>query len=84
MEILVVEDDEAIAEMLACMLSNQNYVVEVANDGEVAWELIVVYEYDLLLIDITLPHLDGISLCRRVREHGYQMQIMLVTGRGSS
>jgi diguanylate cyclase (GGDEF)-like protein len=84
MKILVVEDDEAIAEVLACMLSNQNYVVEVANDGEVAWELIVVYEYDLLLIDITLPHLDGISLCRRVREHGYQMQIMLVTGRGSS
>lgn len=84
MKILVVEDDEAIAEMLACMLSNQNYVVEVANDGEAAWELIVVYEYDLLLIDITLPHLDGISLCRKVREHGYQMQIMLVTGRGSS
>jgi diguanylate cyclase (GGDEF)-like protein len=84
MKILVVEDDEAIAEVLACMLSNQNYVVEVANDGEAAWELIVVYEYDLLLIDFTLPHLDGISLCRRVREHGYQMQIMLVTGRGSS
>jgi diguanylate cyclase (GGDEF)-like protein len=84
MKILVVEDDEAIAEMLAIMLSNQNYVVEVANDGEAAWELIVVYEYDLLPIDITLPHLDGISLCRRVRENGYQMQIMLVTGRGSS
>ena len=84
MKILVVEDDEAIAEMLACMLSNQNYVVEVANDGEAAWELIVVYEYDLLLIDITLPHLDGISLCQRIRAHGYQMQIMLVTGRGSS
>lgn len=80
MKILVV----AIAEMLACMLSSKNYVVEVANDGEAAWELIVVYEYDLLLIDITPPHLDGISLCRRVREHGYQMQIMLVAGRGSS
>ncbi|AFY96923.1 response regulator [Chamaesiphon minutus] len=84
MKILVVEDDEAIAEMLVCMLTTKNYTVEVANDGEAAWELIVVYEYDLLLIDITLPRLDGISLCRRVREHGYQMQIMLLTGRGSS
>jgi diguanylate cyclase (GGDEF)-like protein len=84
MKILVVEDDEAIAEMLVCMLTTENYTVEVANDGEAAWELIVVYEYDLLLIDITLPRLDGISLCRRVREHGYQMQIMLLTGRGSS
>jgi diguanylate cyclase (GGDEF)-like protein len=84
MKILVVEDDEAIADVLTCMLSNQNYVVEVANDGELAWELIVVYNYDLLLIDITLPLLDGISLCRRVRAHDYKMPIMLVTGRGSS
>ena len=67
MKILVVEDDEAIADMLTCMLVTENYIVEVANDGEAAWELIVVYEYDLLLIDITLPHLDGISLCQRIR-----------------
>ena len=83
MKILVVEDDEAIADVLTCMLSNQNYVVEVANDGEAAWELIVVYDYDLLLIDITLPRLDGISLCRRVRAHDYKMPILVVTGRGS-
>ena len=84
MKILVVEDDEAIADTLTCTLVTENYTVEVANDGEAAWELIVVYEYDLLLIDITLPHLDGISLCQRIRAHGYQVQIMLVTGRGSS
>jgi len=83
MKILVVEDDEAIADLLTYMLSNQNYVVEVANDGEAAWELIVVYNYDLLLIDITLPRLDGISLCRRVRAHDYKMPILVVTGRGS-
>ncbi len=83
MKILVVEDDEAIADLLTCILSNQNYVVEVANDGELAWELIVVYDYDLLLIDITLPRLDGISLCRRVRAHDYKMPILVVTGRGS-
>jgi DNA-binding response OmpR family regulator len=83
MKILVVEDDQAIADLLTYILSNQNYVVEVANDGEAAWELIVVYDYDLLLIDITLPHLDGISLCRRVRYHNYQMPILMVTGRGS-
>ncbi len=84
MKILVVEDDEANADMLTYMLSIQNYAVEVTNDGEAAWELIMVYDYDLLLIDITLPHLDGISLCHRVRAHGYQVPIMLVTGRSSS
>jgi diguanylate cyclase (GGDEF)-like protein len=84
MKILVVEDDEANADMLTYMLSIQNYAVEVANDGEAAWELIMVYDYDLLLVDITLPHLDGISLCHRVRAHGYLVPIMLVTGRSSS
>ncbi|MEH1872147.1 response regulator [Nostoc sp.] len=83
MKILVVEDDEANAEILARILCNQNYTVEVAKDGEVAWELIIVYDYDLLLIDITLPHLDGISLCRRIRTQSYKMPILMVTGRGS-
>jgi diguanylate cyclase (GGDEF)-like protein len=83
-KILVVEADQANADLLACMLSIENYTVEVANDGEAAWELIIVYDYDLLLIDSTLPRLDGISLCRRLRAHGYQVPILIVTGRGSS
>jgi diguanylate cyclase (GGDEF)-like protein len=84
MKILVVDDDETVANLIALILSHQNYTVEVANDGETAWELIVAYDHDLLLIDIRLPHLDGISLCRRVRAHGYQMPILLVTGLNSS
>jgi diguanylate cyclase (GGDEF)-like protein len=84
MKILVVEDDIAVAEVLALILSNQNYLVEVANDGVAAWELVATYEYDLLLIDVTLPRLDGISLCRRIRAQGYQMPILIVSGRSSS
>jgi diguanylate cyclase (GGDEF)-like protein len=84
MKILVVDDDETVANLIALILSHQNYIVEVANDGETAWELIVAYDHDLLLIDIRLPHLDGISLCRKVRAHGYQMPILLVTGLNSS
>ena len=84
MKILVVEDDAAITSILALILSDQNYTVEVASDGEAAWELIAVYDYDLLLLDVMLPKLDGISLCRRVREHHYQMSILLITGLGSS
>ena len=84
MKILVVEDNKANADLLTFILSTQSYTVEVTDDGEAAWEMIIVYDYDLLLIDTTLPHLDGISLCRRVRAHGYQTPILLVTGRGSS
>ncbi|MDZ4875022.1 MAG: Regulator of RpoS [Chroococcidiopsis cubana SAG 39.79] len=84
MRILVVEDDEFIANALDLVLSEQNYAVEIAADGESGWELVQAYEYDLILLDVMLPKLDGIELCRRVRSQGYKMPILLLTGRDSS
>jgi len=84
MRILVVEDDEFIANALHLVLSEQNYAVEIAADGEAGWELVQAYEYDLILLDVMLPKLDGIELCRRVRSQGYKMPILLLTGRDSS
>ncbi len=80
MKLLVVEDDTLFGQMLAAILSNLNYAVEVAIDGEEAWNLIECYSYDLILLDVLLPSLDGISLCRRIRSSGKQMPILLVTG----
>ncbi len=65
MKILVVEDDALIACTLSNFLTDQNYAVEVANDGKTAWDLVETYEYDLILLDIVLPKLDGISLCKK-------------------
>jgi PAS domain S-box-containing protein len=84
MKILVVEDDELLAETLTAILTNQNYAVEVATDGDTAWDLIEIYDYDLILLDILLPKLDGISICRRIRSIGLQMPVLLLTGRDSS
>lgn len=84
MRILVVEDDEFIAQALTMVLYEQNYVVEVASDGEAGWELATSFDYDLILLDVMLPKLDGISLCQRLRSHGYTMPILLITGRDSS
>lgn len=84
MKILVVEDDVLVSEALAAILTNQNYAVETAADGETAWDLINTYDYDLLLLDVMLPRLDGISLCRQIRSLGLQMPILLLTGRDSS
>ncbi|MCC5637533.1 response regulator [Nostoc sp. CHAB 5844] len=84
MKILVVEDDELNAYALTAVLTNQNYAVEVASDGETAWDLIQTYNYDLILLDVILPKLDGISLCRQIRSGGWQMPILLLTGRDSS
>ena len=84
MRILIVEDDEFTAKALVTVLSNQHYVVEVATDGQAGWELVEAFSYDLILLDVMLPKLDGISLCRRLRSQGYRMPILLLTGRDSS
>ncbi|MBD0389221.1 MAG: response regulator, partial [Nostoc sp. C3-bin3] len=75
MKFLIVEDDELNAYALTAVLTNQNYAVEVAPDGDAAWDLIQVYDYDLILLDVGLPKLDGISLCRKIRSSGLQMPI---------
>ncbi|MEA5594053.1 response regulator [Rivularia sp. UHCC 0363] len=80
MKILVVEDDEFVAQALSAVLTHRNYAVEVANDGETGWELVQAFDYDLIILDITLPKLDGISLCRKIRSGGLLIPIMLVTG----
>ncbi|MUG97882.1 response regulator [Scytonema sp. UIC 10036] len=84
MKILVVEDDQLVAHALAAVLNNQNYVVEVASDGQAAWDLIESFDYDLIVLDVILPKIDGISLCRQIRSKGLRMPILLLTGCDSS
>jgi DNA-binding response OmpR family regulator len=83
MRILVIEDDEFTAQALAEILAVHNYAVEVATDGQMGLKLIEAFDYDLILLDVILPGLDGISLCRHLRSQGYQMPILLLTGRDS-
>ncbi|WP_315787947.1 response regulator [Fischerella sp. JS2] len=83
MRILLVEDDDSLAQAVAAVLSKQNYVVDIAADGEAGWELVTVCNYDLILLDVILPKLDGISLCRQLRQEGYQMPILLLTAKDS-
>jgi DNA-binding response OmpR family regulator/HPt (histidine-containing phosphotransfer) domain-containing protein len=84
MRILLVEDDECLAKTIEIMLVNQHYVVDVADDGEAGWELAQVSVYDLILLDVMLPKLDGISFCQRLRSHDYQIPVLLITAKNSS
>lgn len=84
MKILIVEDDELVAHVLAAVLTNYNYAVEEAFNGQAAWDLIQTFDYDLILLDVILPEIDGITLCRKIRAHGLQMPILLLTGCDSS
>jgi DNA-binding response OmpR family regulator len=67
MRILVVEDDIQLAEVLTEALSRRQYVVDVAKDGEAAWNSAECIKYDLVVLDVTLPKLDGIRFCQRLR-----------------
>jgi len=84
MRILVVEDDDVTAQTVAYILAQQNYAVEIAADGVLAWEMVNSFPFDLVLLDVVLPKLDGLELCRRLRSQGFQQPILLLTGRDSS
>ncbi len=84
MKILLVEDDAYLAEALSEAITDQLYVVEIASDGEAAWEQIQAIEYDLILLDFMLPKLNGIQLCHRLRSHSYSVPILMITARDTS
>jgi DNA-binding response OmpR family regulator/HPt (histidine-containing phosphotransfer) domain-containing protein len=83
MRILLVEDDENLAQALEAILDKHNYLVDAATDGETAWEMADLVTYDLVLLDVGLPKLDGITLCRRFRDKDPNLPIMLMTVRDS-
>lgn len=84
MKILLVEDDELIAELLISALSSQHYLVDLATDGQTGRELAEAYEYDLILLDLILPQMDGISFCKQRRRVGDRTPILLLTGHDTS
>ncbi|UFP96751.1 response regulator transcription factor [Gloeobacter morelensis] len=77
--ILIAEDDERIAIPLAEDLTHQHYLVDVAADGKAAWHYASTYHYDVLLLDVMLPEIDGFALCRQLREAGYEQPILMLT-----
>jgi DNA-binding response OmpR family regulator/HPt (histidine-containing phosphotransfer) domain-containing protein len=84
MKILVVEDDNYIAQFMAKILGKQqHYLVDVAPDGQNGWELATAFSYDLILLDVMLPEIDGISLCQQLRQEGYHTPILMITAKDS-
>jgi two-component system response regulator MprA len=79
--ILVVEDDHAVRDALERALSFEGYAVDVARDGAVALSMIREGEYDLIVLDVMMPHLDGLETCRRIRAGGDDIPILMLTAR---
>ena len=81
MKLLLVEDDHEISELLSEVLRSEQYIVDIARDGEEGKDFVKFCDYDLLLLDVTLPKLNGIDLCRQLRAEKYQKPVMILSGR---
>jgi DNA-binding response OmpR family regulator len=68
-------------EILAQKLIEQHYAVDIANTGEMGWEFIALFNFDLVVLDWMLPDVDGVQVCKQIRAKGYTMPIMLLTAR---
>jgi DNA-binding response OmpR family regulator len=81
MRILVIEDDADLAQFISKGLTEERYAVALAADGEEGLDLALANPYDLLIVDIMLPKLDGLAVCRRLREAGNKAPVLLMTAR---
>ncbi|MFT3899229.1 MAG: response regulator transcription factor [Gordonia sp. (in: high G+C Gram-positive bacteria)] len=83
MRILVVDDDRAVRESLRRSLTFNGYTVETAGDGLEALEKVVAQRPDLLVLDVMMPRMDGLEVCRRLRSAGDDLPILVLTARDS-
>jgi DNA-binding response OmpR family regulator len=81
MRILVAEDEKKIAEFIRRGLKEEGYAADTAPDGEEALRLAAENPYDLALLDVMLPKLDGVEVCRRLRASGFAAPIMMLTAK---
>ena len=83
MRILLVEDEPRIAADVAAALGAAGYLVDTADDGESAWFLGETEDYDLAVLDLGLPKMDGLAVLKRWRAAGRAMPVLVLTARGS-
>jgi DNA-binding response OmpR family regulator len=84
MKILLVEDDEHTASLISNALTAHHYLVNATKSVHAALALTQTYSYDLILLDVIVPNVDGVNLCRQLRSQGAQMPILMLTGKNSS
>ena len=83
MRILITEDEKDLADALSRGLRQQGYAADIALDGEEALEMVEVNDYDLIILDLNLPKIDGVEVCQRIRAEGSSIGILMLTARSS-
>ncbi|HEX6813025.1 MAG TPA: response regulator transcription factor [Planctomycetota bacterium] len=83
MRILLVEDSEALRLGLTQGLASSGFVIDVAADGQEGWSYASRNDYDVMILDLMLPKLDGLSLLRRLRAAGNTMHVLVLTAKNA-
>lgn len=83
MKVLLIEDDQSTSQLLVATLSAHHYAVDTIADGAAGLEMAVRWDYDLILLDVLLPNLNGVEVCRRLRAQGCQTPVLMLTVKNS-
>jgi DNA-binding response OmpR family regulator len=84
MQIMVVEDENKIANFIRRGLIEEGYAVDIAGDGEEALYKFEINEYDLIILDLMIPEVDGISVCNKIREVNTNIPILILTAKDAT
>jgi two-component system copper resistance phosphate regulon response regulator CusR len=84
MRILYIEDERKVAEMVSRGLRAERHAVDVAENGATGWAMAHTYDYDLIILDLGLPGMDGTELLRRVRGRDARIPILVLTARDAT
>ena len=82
-KILIADDERHVAEGLQMLLTDEGYQVEVAGDGQAAWEMVRQGGFGVVLADLRMPEIDGLELFARMREAGIPSEVIIITGEAS-
>ncbi len=81
MRILIVEDDEVLLDGLCRSMKQSGYAVDCAGNGKEAVQILLVEQYDLVILDLGLPKLDGFSVLKKLRTHNQHVPVIILTAR---
>jgi DNA-binding response OmpR family regulator len=84
LKVLVVEDDATVRDVLTTLLGFEGFEVRTASDGSTGLELAESMKPDIVLLDVVLPELDGLEVCRLLRKRAPNTRVVMLTGRSSA
>lgn len=83
-KLLLIEDECMLAEILADTLSGRGFCVDVAHDGEQGMSMALANDYDVMIVDVMMPKMDGFSLVKSLREKGFVVPVLFLTARSAT